>query len=124
MPFAVLGGVLLVQAALSTKTLPRLKNSTSSEASQEDNFGIMKALRIPSVLLAIISVFTASIGVGALQVSFAFIYSGKFYTINHLLDHLGEAPGPVRPQPHAHWDVLHALWGFLCPIKPTVGLGR
>lgn len=67
MPFAVLGGILLVQAAVSTKTLPRLKNSSSSDANQEDNFGIMKALRIPSVLLAIISVFTASIGVGALQ---------------------------------------------------------
>lgn len=67
MPFAVLGGILLVQAAVSTKTLPRLKNSNSSEATQQANFGIMQALRIPSVLLAIVSVFAASIGVGALQ---------------------------------------------------------
>jgi len=69
MPFAVLGGILLVQAAVSTKTLPRLKNNNSSEDSQEDNFGIMQALRIPSVLLAILAVFAASIGVGALQVT-------------------------------------------------------
>lgn len=67
MPFAVLGGILLLQAAVSTKTLPRLKSSNSSEANQEDEFGIMQALRIPSVLLAILAVFAASIGVGAFQ---------------------------------------------------------
>lgn len=67
-PFGVLGGILLVQAAISTRTLPRLKNSSSSDTSQGENFGIMQAMKIPSVVLATFSVFSASIAVGALQV--------------------------------------------------------
>ena len=65
MPFATLGGILLVQALISTMTLPQLNNSSNDGSAQ--NFGMMKALTIPSVVLAISSVFSASIAVGALQ---------------------------------------------------------
>ena len=66
-PFGVLGGILLVQAIISTKILPRLKTD-SSESSGGDDIGVIQALKIPSVVLATFSVFSASIAVGALQV--------------------------------------------------------
>ena len=66
-PFGVLGGILLIQAVISTQTLPKLKGN-SSESSQGDNYGILQAMKIPSVALATFSVFSASIAVGALQV--------------------------------------------------------
>jgi len=65
-PFGVLGGILLVQAILSIKILPTLKTD-SSESSGGDDIGVIQALKIPSVVLATFSVFSASIAVGALQ---------------------------------------------------------
>jgi len=65
LPFVVMGCILLVQAALSIKTLQTLENRTDSSPS--DGFGILKALKIPSVLLAVLSVLAASVGVGAMQ---------------------------------------------------------
>jgi len=65
-PFAVLGGVLLCQAAVSSLTLPRLKMNTS-DTNQTGGLGAMEAFKIPSVVLATFSVFSASISVGALQ---------------------------------------------------------
>merc|ERR1719186_2372819 len=60
------GGILLVQAVFSTQILPRVK-SDPSESRGGDNIGIIQALKIPSVVLATLSVFSASIAVGALQ---------------------------------------------------------
>jgi len=67
LPFAILGGILLVQAAFSSKTLPHLKDNSSTDTSQGSNYGILQAMKIPSVMLATSSVFSASIAVGALQ---------------------------------------------------------
>jgi len=74
LPFVLLGVILLVQAAISTRTLQFLKDDDQflkdddrSESTRGEEFGISQALRIPSVLLAIIAVLVASIGVGALQ---------------------------------------------------------
>ena len=69
LPFAVLGAILLVQAAISSKTLPVLKDRYSADSPSNSNYGIKQAMRIPSVVLATASVFSASIAVGALQVS-------------------------------------------------------
>merc|ERR1719350_1728683 len=66
LPFGVLGGILILQAILTIITLPRLKDSDSANTDNGE-FGVMKAMRIPSVLLAGLSVFTGSIAVGALQ---------------------------------------------------------
>jgi len=66
LPFVLLGVILLVQAAISTRTLQSLKDDRA-ESTRGEEFGIITALRIPSVLLAIIAVLAASIGVGALQ---------------------------------------------------------
>lgn len=66
LPFGVLGGILILQASLTIITLPRLKDSDSANTDNGD-FGVMRAMRIPSVLLAGLSVFTGSIAVGALQ---------------------------------------------------------
>ena len=68
LPFAVLGGILLVQAAISTRTLPIMNNNSSESSSADSKYGIRQAMKIPSVLLAASSVFSASIAVGALQV--------------------------------------------------------
>ena len=68
LPFAVLGGILLVQAAISTRTLPIMNNNFSENSSTGSKYGIRQAMKIPSVLLATSSVFSASIAVGALQV--------------------------------------------------------
>ena len=65
-PFATLGCILLVQAGLSSMTLPKLKNS-STNADPTQKFGMLQALMIPSVALAVSSVFSASMAVGALQ---------------------------------------------------------
>ena len=68
LPFGVLGGLLLLQALLSNWTLPYLKEQkNNSEDEESQNFGLLKALSIPSVVLAIFSVFSSSIAVGALQ---------------------------------------------------------
>lgn len=66
LPFGVLGGILILQATLTIITLPRLKDSDSANTDSED-LGLMSAVRIPSVLLAGLSVFSGSIAVGALQ---------------------------------------------------------
>jgi len=66
-PFAVLGAVLIVQAIISTQTLPKIKQECSSNDDSMSNYGILQAIQIPSILLAIFSVFSASIAVGALQ---------------------------------------------------------
>ena len=67
-PFGVLGTILLIQAAISTRTLPKFE-CIPSETSQGGNYGILQAMKIPSVVLATFSVFSASIAVGALQVT-------------------------------------------------------
>lgn len=66
LPFGVLGGILILQATLTIITLPRLKDSDSANTDNGE-FGVMRAMKIPSVLLAGLSVFTGSIAVGALQ---------------------------------------------------------
>ena len=66
LPFGVLGGILILQAMVTIITLPRLKDTDNTNTETED-FGLLKAMRIPSVLLAVLSVFTGSIAVGALQ---------------------------------------------------------
>ena len=66
LPFGVLGGVLLSQAALSTLTLPSLKQTDRQEEAGRP--GLLQALQIPAVSLAALSVFSGSVAVGALQV--------------------------------------------------------
>ena len=65
LPFAGLGGVLIVQSIVSIKTIPHIKSET--ENSGEESLGFCRALAIPCVLLAVFSVFAASIAVGHLQ---------------------------------------------------------
>ena len=65
-PFATLGGALLVQATVARLTLPKIQeNCHRGEGGQR--FGVLKALSIPAVILAVSSVFSASMAVGALQ---------------------------------------------------------
>jgi len=66
MPFGVLGGLLLGQALIATQTLPELKDSTE-DSSPAEGFGLLAALKIPSVAVATFAVFSGSIAVGALQ---------------------------------------------------------
>jgi len=65
-PFATLGSILLLQAGVSSLTLPSLKESNTSSTSSQV-YGLKQALAIPSVLLAITSVFSASIAIGTLS---------------------------------------------------------
>jgi len=65
LPFGVLGGILLIQAAISSQTLPSLKEN--SQSTSDSSLGLVQAFKVPSVLLATFSVFSASIAVGALQ---------------------------------------------------------
>ena len=66
LPFTVLGGVLVVQAVLSSFTLPAMKEREEEEENSEE-FGLFKALQLPPVMLAVLSVFSGSVAVGALQ---------------------------------------------------------
>ena len=65
LPFGVLGGVLVGQAVISSLTLPPVKERRGQEARGE--FGLLRALQLPPVMLATLSVFTGSVAVGALQ---------------------------------------------------------
>ena len=73
-PFAVLGGILLFQAAISTLILPTIKTNPA-DTCQASDLGAMQAFKIPSLVLAIFSVFSASMSVGALQVSTRFMFN-------------------------------------------------
>ena len=65
-PFTVLGGVLVVEAVISSLALPVMKER---EEEKEDSveFGVLRALRLPPVQLAVLSVLTASVTAGSLQ---------------------------------------------------------
>jgi len=64
-PFATLGSILLVQAVVSCISLPTLKEQNIS--SNSERYGITQALAIPSVILAVTAVFSASIAIGTLS---------------------------------------------------------
>jgi len=66
LPFVVLGGLLIIQALISLKTLPVL-SKPSRGSPQNSGYGICKALSIPSVAIVTFAVFSGSIAVGALQ---------------------------------------------------------
>ena len=66
LPFGVLGGVLVGQALVSSLTLPPVKERSGGQE-MTGQFGLVRALQLPPVMLASLSVFTGSIAVGALQ---------------------------------------------------------
>ena len=66
LPFAVMGGVLVGQALVSSLTLPAMKERRGQEE-ERGQWGLLRALQLPPVMLATLSVFTGSIAVGALQ---------------------------------------------------------
>ena len=65
-PFATLGSILLVQAVVSSISLPTMKDQNSISNTNQ-RYGIRQALAIPSVILAITAVFSASIAIGTLS---------------------------------------------------------
>jgi len=67
MPFGVLGGLLLGQALIASQTLPELKEEVSQAEDRAEGFGLIAALKIPAVAIAVFAVFSGSIAVGALQ---------------------------------------------------------
>ena len=67
LPFSVLGGVLVLEAVLSRLTLPVMKEREEEEEQNSEEYGLMRALKLPSVMLAVLSVFSGSVAVGALQ---------------------------------------------------------
>lgn len=104
LPFGVLGGILILQATLTILTLPRLKDSDSANTDTED-LGLMSAVRIPSVLLAGLSVFSGSIAVGALQA-----------TLERHLAIFSLSPmqvGMMFMLYGASYAVLNPLWGWM-----------
>ena len=66
LPFGVLGGILIIQSLVSSLSLPKLKDN-DNENNLADDFGLLKALQIPSVMLSVLAVFSGSVAVGALQ---------------------------------------------------------
>jgi len=66
LPFLVLGCILLIQAFLSTLSLG-MTITTEQSLPVRGRPGILKALTVPSVLLAVLAVFAASISIGFLQ---------------------------------------------------------
>ena len=66
LPFGVLGGILIIQSLVSSLSLPKLKDN-DNDNNLADDFGLLKALQIPSVMLSVLSVFSGSVAVGALQ---------------------------------------------------------
>ena len=65
-PFTVLGGVLVVEAVISSLALPVIKER-EEEKGDSVEFGVLRALRLPPVQLAVLSVLTASVTAGSLQ---------------------------------------------------------
>ena len=104
LPFGVLGGILILQASLTILTLPRLKDEDSTNTDTED-LGLMSAVRIPSVLLAGLSVFSGSIAVGALQA-----------TLERHLASFSLSPmqvGMMFMLYGASYAILNPLWGWM-----------
>ena len=54
LPFTVLGGVLVVQAVISSLTLPAMKEREEEEEDSGE-YGLFRALRLPPVMLAVLS---------------------------------------------------------------------
>ena len=65
-PFTVLGGILVVEAVISSLALPVMKER-EEEKGDSVEFGVLKTLRLPPAQLAVLSVFTASVTAGSLQ---------------------------------------------------------
>ena len=104
LPFGTLGGILIIQALISSLTLPRMKDSDNSNSTAE-NCGLLRALKIPSVILAVLSVFSGSIAVGALQATLE----------RHLatFDLNPMQVGMMFMLYGASYAVLNPLWGWL-----------
>ena len=104
LPFGVLGGVLIIQSLVSTLLLPRLKDTDTASTGDAD-FGLVRALRIPAVMVAVLSVFSGSIAVGALQATLE----------RHLaMFHLNPMQvGMMFMLYGASYAVLNPVWGWL-----------
>ena len=104
LPFGVLGGILIIQAIVSSISLPKLKDTYSGNSHNGD-YGLLRALTLPSVLLSVLSVFSGSIAVGSLQATLERHLST--FKLNPM------QVGMMFMLYGASYAVLNPIWGWL-----------